>query len=298
MPRNRSGSSRPISRLLGLLAAGLVLAAVVVTRFWSLTTMPRPLVDLYLDVVGSSVALSPDGRSLAYAVREGDGSILELRRVGERGARRIREARGAKSPFFSPDGRVLGFLDASGVKRVLLDSYEVEEVLAVENAEDASFGEDGSVLLASTDRLFRISSSGRTEILVEENVRSPLSVPGSEWVLFEAEGENESHLEALSLESGTRRRLVPEASLPRFFPPEHLLFLRDSAVWTSRVDPAAAELRGEPVLLIPGVDWFDVAANGTLAFRTPGVPRPRLRIVLHWDEELKRAGASGERARR
>jgi hypothetical protein len=44
--------------------------------------------------------------------------------------------------------------------------------------------------------------------------------------------------------------------------------------------------------MVPGVDWFDVAANGTLAFRRSGGPRPALRIVLHWDEELKRLGAS------
>jgi hypothetical protein len=44
--------------------------------------------------------------------------------------------------------------------------------------------------------------------------------------------------------------------------------------------------------MVPGVDWFDVSANGTLAFRSSSGPRPVVRIVLHWDEELKRLGAT------
>jgi hypothetical protein len=45
------------------------------------------------------------------------------------------------------------------------------------------------------------------------------------------------------------------------------------------------------VAVVPGVDWFDVSANGTLAFRSPAGPRPVVRIVLNWGEELKRLGA-------
>jgi WD40-like Beta Propeller Repeat len=101
-------------RLAGLLAAGLALTWLVVSRFSLLTTMPRPLVDLYLDVVGSGVALSPDGKTLAYVVREGEVSLLELRRVGERGTRRHRNTKGAKRPFFPPDGSSLGFSTPPG----------------------------------------------------------------------------------------------------------------------------------------------------------------------------------------
>jgi hypothetical protein len=62
----------------------------------------------------------------------------------------------------------------------------VEEVFAVENAEDAAFGEDGSILLTSTDSLLLISRSGQTKTILEERVRFPVAIRGSEWVLFEA----------------------------------------------------------------------------------------------------------------
>jgi serine/threonine-protein kinase len=250
--------------------------------------MPRPLADLYLDVADSGMALAPDGKTLAYVGRQGERSFLELRRVGERGARRLRGMIGAKSPFFSPDGRYLGFLASGKLKRFRLDSYEVEVIADVGDGDAACFREDGSVLLGSSAGLFRISREGQKEELLRAPARSPVEIHGSEWVVFEVGDEDGARLEVFSLASRTRRTLVPRASLPRFLPPGYLLFLRDSAIRACRLDLAKAELVGEPVVMVPDVDWFDVAANGTLAFRRTGGLRPALRIVLHWDEELKR----------
>jgi hypothetical protein len=287
MRRDRSGSSRPIAGLLALLTAGCALAALVVWRLSFLATMPRPLADLYLDVVDSGMSLAPDGRTLAY-VAHGDDSLVELRKVEERGARRLPGTRGAKSPFFSPDGRYLGLLDSGTLRRVSLDSYEVEAIADVGDAEAACFREDGSLLLGSSAGLFRISREGQREELLRTPARSPVEIRGSEWVVFEVRDEDGARLEVFSLASRTRRTLVLRAALPRFLPPGYLLFLRDSAIQACRVDLAKAELVGEPVVMVPDVDWFDVAANGTLAYRRTGGFRPVLRIVLHWDEELKR----------
>ena len=284
--------SHRVPGLAGGLAAGFVLVAFVVSGISFLSTMPRPLADLYLEVADAGLALAPDGSSLARIVHQGDDSLVELRRFDERGVRRLAGTRGARNPFFSPDGRYLGFLDSGRLRRVSLDSFEVEEIAAVGDVEEACFREDGSVLLGSSAGLFLSSRAGPTVELLRACVRSPLAIRGSEWVVFEVRDEDGAGIGALSITSRTRRKLVGGASLPRFLSPDHLLFLRDSAIWASRFDPAKAELTGGLAVMVPGVDWFDVAANGTLAFRRSGGPRPALRIVLHWDEELKRLGAS------
>jgi serine/threonine-protein kinase len=280
-----------IPAMAGLVAAGLALVALFVSRISFLSTMPRPLANLYIEVTDAGLALAPDGGTLAYVVQRGDRTVLELRRLDDRGVRRLAGTQGPKSPFFSPDGRYLGFLDAGAVKRVSLDSFEMEDIADAGDAEGAGFLDDGSVLLGSGAGLFRISPSGKKEELLRAPVRSPCPIHGSEWVVVEVRDEEGSRLEVFSFASRARRTLVPQASLPRFSPPGHLLFLKGSAIWASRFDPAKAELEGGPVLMMGGVNWFDVAGNGTLAFRESGGPRPALRIVLNWDEELKRLDA-------
>jgi hypothetical protein len=281
----------------GVLAAGLVLVAFVLSRISFLSTMPRPLADLYLQVSGAALALAPDGNTLAYVAYRGDDSWMELRRLDEGSVRRIAGTRGAKTPRFSSDGRHLAFVASGKWKRVSIDSAEMEaeEILAPADVEDAYFRADGSVLTASTIGLFLTSPAGKTAELLRARVHSLAPIAGSEWLALEVRDEDGARLEAFSLASGARRGLVHRASMPRFFPPDHLLFLRDSAVWRSRFDPATGELAGGLGVMVPDVDWFDVSANGTLAFRSTGGPRPAVRILLHWDEELKRLGVRDQR---
>jgi hypothetical protein len=285
------------------LAAGVALAAFVLSRISFLSTMPRPLADLYLQVSDAALALAPDGNTLAYVAYHGDDSWVELRGLDDGSVRRIPRTRGAKTPRFSADGRYLAFVASGKWMRVSIDSAEMEaeEIAPPGDVEDAYFRADGNVLSASTTGLFLTSPAGQTTELLRARVHSLAPIAGSagsagsKWVALEVRDEDGARLEVFSLASGARRELVSRASMPRFFPPDHLLFLRDSAIWRSRFDPATGELEGGLGVMVPDVDWFDVSANGTLALRSTGGPRPAVRIILHWDEELKRLGARDQR---
>jgi WD40-like Beta Propeller Repeat len=288
-----------IPGLIGGLAAGLALVAFVLSRISFLSTMPRPLADLYLQVRGAALALAPDGNTLAYVADHGDDSWVELRRVDGGSIRRIAGTRGAKTPRFSADGRYLAFIASGKWRRVSIDSaeMEMEPIEAPIDIEDACFRGDGSVLTSSTAGLFLTSPAGQTTELVRARVHSLATIGGSDFIALEVRDEDGARLEALSLASGARQKLVARASMPGFHPPDHLLYLKDSAIWRSRFDAASGELAFGPAVLVPDVDWFDVSANGTLAFRSIGGPRPAVRIVLHWDEELNRLGARSQRIR-
>lgn len=269
------------------LAAGIALAAFVASRISFLSSMPRPLANLYLGVADDGVALAPDGRALAYTVERGGDSLLELRRVDDGEIRRLARAKRARRPFFSPDGRFLAFLDSGALRRVFLDSYEVETSGSLADVEDGCFLEDESILAASRGGLFRLSPAGEAVQILPDRVHAPLAIGASEWIVFEARDEDGSELQAFSLASGARRKLLPRASLPRLSPSGHLLFLRGSALWASRFDATKAEVIGSPAVVIADVDWFDVAENGTLAFLESSRSRPALRIILNWDKELR-----------
>jgi hypothetical protein len=83
--------SRPLIKL-SVELLDLVLAA-------ALLTPPSP-----------SVILSPDGTRIVYTGRGGDGVFrLYTRMLDQEEATELESTEGAYSPFFSPDGRAVGF---------------------------------------------------------------------------------------------------------------------------------------------------------------------------------------------
>ncbi len=114
-----------------LLAGGCLLAGSIVTglAFWSLRPAPSPkpvtrtVITLPADqrlAMGEdpAVAISPDGRLLAYAAVQGSVQQLYLRAMDSLEARAIPGTEGAVNPFFSPDSQSLGFFAGGKLKKV------------------------------------------------------------------------------------------------------------------------------------------------------------------------------------
>ena len=60
------------------------------------------------------LAISPDGRRVAFIGNEGADAALWVREFDQPEARRLPDTRGAFAPFFSPDGKSIGFFTAAG----------------------------------------------------------------------------------------------------------------------------------------------------------------------------------------
>ena len=103
--------------------AGLAVAAMAAVLFWSLTSSPPPAAvtrtllsvapadRIPLGTNALEMAISRDGRWLAYRGAAGTDSRLYLRNLSEAEAQPIAGTVGAAWPFFSPDGRWVGFFD-------------------------------------------------------------------------------------------------------------------------------------------------------------------------------------------
>ena len=102
--------------LFAAVAVAVVSAAVA---FWSVTrtreppTLPVLRAVLPLpegeSLLGTDVAISPDGRYVAYVANEGSPRLY-LRRVDDLDARPIEGSEGAATPFFSDDNEWVGFV--------------------------------------------------------------------------------------------------------------------------------------------------------------------------------------------
>ena len=108
-------------------------------------------------------ALSPDGRSLVF-VASGDGpSRLWLRPLDQTEARPLAGTEGATQPFWSPDGRSIGFFAATALSRLDIAGGAPQVLATVAgNRDGGSWNADGTILYtpAVTSPLWRIAAAG------------------------------------------------------------------------------------------------------------------------------------------
>src|SRR4029077_12904969 len=70
----------------------------------------------------NEIAVSPDGRSVAFTARgTSGGTQLWVRPLDSLSAQPLAGTEGASMPFWSPDNRSLGFFAAGKLKRVEID---------------------------------------------------------------------------------------------------------------------------------------------------------------------------------
>ena len=224
--------------LVGGAALALTLAAVLLTR--PPAKDPVPVVRLGLELPPGLVleqdyaapfALAPDGARLLVLARK-DGSLrLHLRELGNTEVLSVAGTENAWLPFFSPDGSEIAFFADRKLKKVPLEGGPALTLAEIgDNPRGGSWGEDGSIVLAPSlnEGLSLVSAKGGEVTSLtrldlpsgESSHRWPQVLPGGEWVIFttgfEATSYDDAALDAVSLTTRARRRLVEGGSFGRY----------------------------------------------------------------------------------
>ena len=96
---------------------------------YKLAISAPPGIAYELSVGRGGIAISPDGRNLVgFAAQD----TLWVRSLGSREARRLPGTDRAYYPFFSPDGKSVGFFDRARIMKVDLGSGAVAEVTTID----------------------------------------------------------------------------------------------------------------------------------------------------------------------
>jgi Tol biopolymer transport system component len=251
------------------------------------------------------LALSPDGARLVFAAGPSGSRRLYDRPLAELEATAIPGTEGGDNPFFSPDGRWLGFEVEGKLKKVDLRGGEPLVLTDVRSLRGASWGADGTIVFApsSWSGLSQISAAGGTPRSLttpdagrgEISHRWPQILPGGKAALFgimTASGREEQRSIALvSLVTGERQVLFQGGTSPRYLPTGHLLYARGGTLHAAPFDLGRLRLIGPAVPVLErvlvwaktsGAAYFDVSSDGSLVY-VPAPPGPPARSLVWID---------------
>ncbi len=313
----RSSWKSALALGLALLAAFAAGGAVIWQVARSRMSAPRPVVRSVIPLapaesVVNGIAISPDGRWVAYGGRhEGQWNIY-VRALDESASRLIPGTEGGHEPFFSPDGQWVGFFndERNEMRKVALSGGAPVTICeAGTGHRGASWGADGTIVFTPTtggpagDGGLRAVSNTRGIVQVltrpdadrrEKTHRWPHVLPSGKAVLFtsgtaDISSFDDAAIEVLTFESGERKVLMKGGAYARYISTGHLVYARAGALIAAPFNIGRLEITGPPVAVLDGVATrpergdaaFDVSDNGTLVYAAGG-PHVRAAAQLVW----------------
>jgi eukaryotic-like serine/threonine-protein kinase len=250
---------------------------------------------------GASVALSPDGSTLAFVAARNGITELYVRRLGESDAQVVKDTRGAASPFFSPRSEMLAFVANGSLKRLSTKTGVVTTITDSITSGGDWAGDDRIVAVGSGRGGTLVvvpASGGEAQRVVLKGasdralVRSASWLPGGKAVLvggsLAGSATGDMAVILVELDTGASRTLVERGASPRYLPSGHLVFVQDGTLKAVSFDLSTLEVGGAPVDVLPGVRQqtftltagFSCSAHGSCAYIAGGTTRSRTIISV------------------
>jgi hypothetical protein len=203
-------------------------------------------------------ALSPDARSIVFAAGAPNATpMLWLRSMEDLSERPLPGTENGEFPFWSPDGRWIGFFAAAKLKKVSPADGLVLPIADVpEDPRGGSWGRDDTILYGTGyDTLYRIPPGSGPVALgkldderKEGSHRWPTFLPDGKHFLYIVRGGMPEHngVYVGSLDGTTKRRLV-RSDVGAFYASGYLLFMDvEGNTKAQSFDLASLELSGQP----------------------------------------------------
>jgi serine/threonine protein kinase/Tol biopolymer transport system component len=292
-------------------AIGLVaLAAVAVL----LASRPREAMDApetRLEIVTPpsfeplAIDISPDGRSVVFQARDVGWPRLWLRRLESSDAQPLQGTDFAEMPFWSPDGRSIGFFSQGLLKRIDIAEGFVRTLAPAPHPRRGTWNRDGTIVFGAVGMgpLRSVPAGGGpvtqvTDLLPRQTShRWPQFLPDGRRFLLMALGTPEVRgLYLGSLDDRTVRKVAERDSAFSFMAPDHILVGRDGALLVRRLTDRGVE--GEPLPVAPkllfssgltGDSSLRVSTAGHIIYRTTAA-----QTQLVWlDRSGREVGAIG-----
>jgi Tol biopolymer transport system component len=240
------------------------------------------------DTSVGTIALSPDGQRLAFVGRTGAQTQLWVRALNAVAAQPLAGTDGAAYPFWSADGRNLGFFAEGKLKRIDASGGPPVTLSDAPSGRGGTWSEHDVIVFAPNIlSLHRVAASGGMSEPItgldfsrgEISHRWPRFLPGGQHFLYLAQSSRSENTGLFigSLD-GRLKKLVGRADFNGIYSaPGHLLFLRDSMLVAQPFDLERLTLEGSPIAIagpvsVDGLEHahFDATSAGVLVYRRGG----------------------------
>ncbi len=229
----------------------------------------------------NDVALAPNGRTAALVAYEEHANkyVIWIYEVGSASAKSLAGTEGASHPFWSPDGKSIGFFADGKLKKVELTGEAPQVLCDAPHGRGGTWNRDGVILFSPNTAvgLYRISSGGGSPVQVtqpdpsksETSHRWPVFLPDGKHFLYLAanfSGDFQKNtIYAGSLDSNAKLAVIATSSNAAYADPGYLLYVRDNALVVQRFDTKRLALQGDPHTITDEVQYFAQIAMGVFA---------------------------------
>jgi len=323
--RARQGRARERSAWVAVALLLTGLSAFLVHRRLTEAPEPRPPAHFVLDTPEnltfwdySPVAVSPDGRHVAFVALSPDGSRqMWIRSMDSPEARVLPGTLSALGGhFWSPDSTSIAFATEGELRKLTLTGGTVQRICALPPTgfDGGAWSTQGAIVFCSggpDSRMYSVPEAGGEAkpftpldtSRSETNHSWPQFLPDGRHLLFQVYSSKEENagLFVTSLERpGERRRIRPEGTRFQLVAPGYLLFVQGGTLLAQRFDAQKLVTMGEPVAVassvasfsqVPSWGWFSASATGRLAWLSSQGNEVRLEWV---DRAGRRIGSLGD----
>lgn len=255
-------------------------------------TVPLPP-NAQLAAARPNVAISPDGRFLAFVALLDGTSTLFVRPVDAFEMAPVRGTESASGPFFSPDGEWIGFFANGRLLKVSRSGGTPVVICEATDVRGATWGTDDTIVFSPRldAGLYRVSAAGGAPVAItvpaaerrEKTHRFPELLPDGRSVMYTVGTHHiatfdEASIAVQPLAGGAPRTIISSGSAAKYLPSGYVVFARGDALLAVRFDAKRMEVSGSPVVVAEGVthanDYgrveYDVSDTGTLVYLPGG----------------------------
>ena len=237
---------------------------------------PRDTRFLAFGFGSGPAVVSPDETRLAFTVIDQSGAIkLWTRSLKANDAAAVPGTEGAAAPFWSADGRSLGFYAGGKLKTVELGGGNLQTLADSPWDGIAAWAPDGSILFrpTATSPLFRVSATGGqagpTHALGANDYAEgdPAMMPdGKHFLVVVIDKNQRRRIELRSLASSDAKVVLEDAGQPGYAG-GFLFFIRNQKIYAQPFAASSGRVSGAATALADG-DRYSLAGPSVLAFQS------------------------------
>ena len=283
---------RPFSKL--WIAALILVAALLgglAGHFISRTPPAQPTVVAILPSSGFSFnfsglygppAISPDGTHMALVGSDSSGTRqLLLRSLDNSALTPVPATDGASYPFWSPDGRQIGFFTGSTLKIADVVGRSVMDLCSVDQGRGGTWNQRGDIVFGTrTTGLFRVAASGGTPVPLtrrtarEANHRFPTFLPDGDHLVYVVQSPPLAQVQVVSL-NDPRPTVLPGVVSNVVFSQGRMFYVRaDGTLLAQGFDFKRLSLKSDLEVVSKPVAYdgqfnyaaFSVSSQGAIAY--------------------------------